>query len=40
MDLRILEIASNTENNRFLTNTHINQKIKIQCVVMKWKLVF
>ena len=34
MDLKILEIASNTENNKILDKTHINQKIKIQFVGM------
>jgi hypothetical protein len=37
MDLRILEIASNTENNKVIDNFTHNQKIKIQFVEMKWK---
>ena len=37
MDLRILEIASNTENNKVLSNHTTNQKKKIRFVGMKWK---
>ena len=38
MDLKILEIASNTENNVINNFTHLS-KIRIQFVEMKWKLV-
>ena len=40
MDLKILEIASNTENNKILKKHTHKSKNRIQCVVMKWKLVF
>ena len=39
MDLRILEIASNTENNKILEKHTHKSKNKIQFAVMKWKLV-
>ena len=39
MDLRILEIASNTENNKTLKKHTHKSKKKIQFVVMRWKLV-
>ena len=39
MDLKILEIASNTENHKVLKIIHINQRTKTPYVVMKWKLV-
>ncbi len=38
MDLKILEIASNTENHKVVKNhTHLS-KIKTSYVEMKWKL--
>ena len=37
MDLRILEIASNTENNKIIDGATHYSKNKIQFVVMKWK---
>ena len=37
MDLRILEIASHTKNNKVLDISLINQKTKTPYVEMKWK---
>ena len=38
MDIKILEIASNTENNKIIENyTHFAKK-KTLLVVMKWRL--
>ena len=37
MDLRILEIAANTENNKIIDGFTHKSKIKIHYVVMKWK---
>ena len=37
MDLRILEIASHTENNKILENFTHKSKNKIHYVEMRWK---
>jgi len=39
MDLKILEIASHTENKKNLAILPIPQKTKIRFVETKWKLV-
>ena len=39
MDLKILEIASDTKNHKVVKNHTHQSKIRTPYVVMKWKLV-